>query len=70
LRAADFYGQAKSVGTEEVATTAGKKLNNASKQFPSIEEIFAVGKSTGATIQIPAISGCPCSGESTVIRVR
>ena len=70
LRAADFYGQAKSVGTEEVATTAGKKLNNASKQFPSIEEIFAVGKSTGASIQIPAISGCPCSGESTVIRVR
>ena len=70
LRAADFYGQAKSIGSEEIAVTAGKKLKSASKQFPSIEEIFAVGKSKGDNIQIPTISGCPCSGESTVIRVR
>ena len=70
LRAADFYGKAKSFGSEEVASTASKKLQNASKQFPSVEEVFAVGKSTGAEIQIPSISGCPCSGESTVIRVR
>lgn len=70
LRAADFYSRAKSLGAEEVAATASKKLTSASKQFPSVEEIFAVGKSKGSEITIPAISGCPCSGESTVIRVR
>jgi tetratricopeptide (TPR) repeat protein len=70
LRAADFYARAKTMGSEDVAATAGKKLNSAAKQFPSVEEIFAVGKSKGAEIQIPTISGCPCSGESTEIRVR
>ena len=70
LRAADFYAKAKTMGSEEVSATASKKLNSAAKQFPSVEEIFAVGKSKGAEIQIPTLSGCPCSGESTEIRVR
>lgn len=70
LRAADFYGKAKGLGDEDVAAIAAKKLNNAAKQFPSIDEIFAVGKSVGEAITIPSITGCPCSGESTNIRVR
>ena len=70
LRACDYYQRAVNKGNEETAAKARKKLSANSKQFPSMEEIFAVGKSKGDNIQIPTISGCPCSGESTVIRVR
>ena len=70
LRACDYYQRAVNKGNEETAAKARKKLSANSKQFPSMEEIFAVGKSIGDNIQIPTISGCPCSGESTVIRVR
>ena len=70
LRACDYYQRAVNKGDEETAAKAAKKLSANSKQFPSMEEIFAVGKSKGDNIQIPTISGCPCSGESTVIRVR
>ncbi len=70
LRACDYYGMAISRGDEQVKATAQKKLNANSKQFPSVDEIFAVGKSNGDAITIPAIAGCPCSGESTTVRVR
>ena len=70
LRAADYYGQAKAMAEGDVAVSASKKLNSSKKQFPSVEEVFTVGKSAGASIQIPAIPGCPCSGETTTIRVR
>ena len=70
LRACDYYGMAISRGDEDIKATAKKKLNANSKQFPSVDEIFAVGKSTGDAITIPSIGGCPCAGESTTIRVR
>jgi len=70
LRACDYYQRAVNKGDEETAAKARKKLNNNSKQFPSVEEIFTVGKSVGNEITIPPIAGCPCSGEKTTIRVR
>ncbi len=70
LRACDYYSMAISRGDEDIKATAQKKLNANSKQFPSVDEIFAVGKSKGDAIKIPSIGGCPCAGESTTIRVR
>ena len=70
LRACDYYNMAITRGDEDLKATAQKKLNANSKQFPSVDEIFAVGKSTGDAITIPSISGCPCAGESTTVRVR
>ncbi len=70
LRACDYYQRAVNKGDEETAAKARKKLNSNSKQFPSVEEIFTVGKSVGNEITIPPIAGCPCSGEKTTIRVR
>lgn len=70
LRACDYYNMAINRGDEELKATAQKKLNANAKQFPSVDEIFAVGKSTGDAITIPSIGGCPCSGETTTIRVR
>lgn len=70
LRACDYYQRAVNKGDEETAAKARKKLNSNSKQFPSVEEIFTVGKSVGNEITIPPIAGCPCSGEKTAIRVR
>jgi len=70
LRACDYYQRAVNKGNEETAAKARKKLNSNSKQFPSVEEIFTVGKSVGDEITIPSIPGCPCSGEKTSIRVR
>ena len=70
LRACDYYAIAVSKGDDETAATAKKKLNANAKQFPSVDEIFAVGKGVGDDITIPAIGGCPCAGETTSIRVR
>lgn len=70
LVAADYYGRAKGLATEELAEAAGKKLNSAAKQFPTREDIFTVGKNVGDAIAVPSIGGCPCAGESTTIRIR
>ena len=70
LRACDYYNMAINRGDDALKTTAQKKLNANAKQFPSVDEIFAVGKSTGDAITIPSIGGCPCAGETTTIRVR
>lgn len=70
LRACDYYSIAVSKGDEEIAATAKRKLNANAKQFPSVDEIFTVGKGVGDDITIPAIGGCPCAGETTEIRVR
>jgi tetratricopeptide (TPR) repeat protein len=70
LVAADYYGRAKGLAEGDLAEAAGKKLTSASKQFPTREDVFNVGKSVGETIQVPSIGGCPCAGESTTIRIR
>jgi hypothetical protein len=70
LVAADYYGRAKGLATDELAEAAGKKLSSAAKQFPTREDIFTVGKNVGDAIAVPSIGGCPCAGESTTIRIR
>lgn len=70
LVAADYYQRAKNMASDELAEAAAKKLSSASKQFPTREDIFNVGKGVGDAIQVPSRPGCPCAGESTTIRIR
>ena len=67
--ASDYYSRAKRLDSE-LAATAEKKIDNMAKQFPTIDDIFTYGKQAGGTFVVPSKSGCPCSGESTTIRVR
>lgn len=67
--ASDYYARAKRMDPE-LAERADKKMASMGRQFPSVEEIFTYGKTQGATYQVPSIPGCPCSGESTTIRIR
>ncbi len=68
--AADYYARARSLGNEEVSERAAKKIANCEKQFPTVDDIFTVGKSAGDSFKVGSISGCPCAGETTRIRVR
>lgn len=68
--AADYYAKARSLGNAEQAETAGKKLANCEKQYPALDDVFAVGKQKGDAFTQGSIPGCLCSGESTTIRVR
>lgn len=68
--AADYYAKARSLGNTEQAETASKKLANCEKQYPALDDVFAVGKQKGDAFTQGSIPGCLCSGESTTIRVR
>ena len=61
--AVDYYGRAKSIDSS-VADKANKKIANASKGYPSIEDVFSTGKKEGDSFD------CGCLGTSTKIRVR
>ena len=65
----DYYSRAKKMDAE-LAKTASKKMSNMEKQFPTIDEIFSLGLNAGANFTVKESGSCPCSGESTVIRVR
>lgn len=65
----DYYSRAKRMDSE-LATTASKKMSNMEKQFPTIDEIFSLGLNAGANFTVKESGSCPCSGETTVIRVR
>ena len=67
--ASDYYARAKQLDAE-LADLAGKKMNNMAKQFPTVDDIFTYGKQAGGTFTVPNKPGCPCSGETTTIRVR
>ena len=54
----------------ELAEKASKKMANMAKQFPTVDDIFTYGKQAGGSITVPNKPGCPCSGETTTIRVR
>lgn len=68
--ASDYYARARSLGDDELKERADKKISNCTKQFPTVDDIFTVGKAAGDTFKVGSISGCPCAGESTKIRVR
>jgi len=67
--ASDYYAKAKRLN-EELAEKAGKKMANMAKQFPTVDDIFTYGKQAGGSFTVPNKPGCPCSGETTTIRVR
>ena len=67
--ASDYYARAKRLN-EELAEKAGKKMANMAKQFPTVDDIFTYGKQAGGSFTVPSKPGCPCSGETTTIRVR
>ncbi len=68
--AADYYARARNLGSPELAETASKKLANCERQFPTLDDVFAVGKQKGDPFTQGNMPGCLCSGESTTIRVR
>jgi hypothetical protein len=35
-----------------------------------MDEIFTIGITAGSSFTMPSIGGCPCSGETTTVRVR
>lgn len=65
----DYYSRAKKMNPE-LAEKAGKRMSKMSKQYPTIDEVFELGLQAGGTFTVKSVSGCPCSGESTIIRVR
>ena len=67
--ASDYYARAKRLN-EELAEKASKKMANMAKQFPTVDDIFTYGKQAGGSFTVPNKPGCPCSGETTTIRVR
>ena len=67
--ASDYYARAKRMNAE-LAELADKKMANMAKQFPTVDDIFTYGKQAGGTFTVPSKGGCPCSGETTTIRVR
>jgi hypothetical protein len=54
----------------ELAEKADKRMGKVSKQYPTIDEVFSLGLQAGGTFTVKDVAGCPCSGESTIIRVR
>ena len=65
----DYYARAKRMDSD-LATTAEKKMSNMAKQFPTIDDVFALGLNAGSIFTIKESGSCPCSGETTTIRVR
>jgi tetratricopeptide (TPR) repeat protein len=67
--ASDYYARASRLDAE-VADLAGRKMANMAKQFPTVDDIFTYGKTAGGSFTVGNKPGCPCSGETTTIRVR
>ena len=67
--ASDYYARAKQMNPE-LTEKASKKMANMAKQFPTVDDIFTYGKQAGGSFTVPDKPGCPCSGETTTIRVR
>ena len=67
--ASDYYAKAKRMDPE-LSELASKKMGNMAKQFPTVDDIFTYGKQAGGSFTVPNKPGCPCSGETTTIRVR
>ena len=65
----DYYSRAKRMNPE-LAEKANARMSKMSKQFPTIDEVFSLGLQAGGTFTVKDVAGCPCSGESTIIRVR
>ena len=65
----DYYSRAKRMNPE-LAEKANARMSKMSKQFPTIDEVFTLGLQAGTSFTVKQVSGCPCSGMTTNIRVR
>ena len=65
----DYYARAKRMNPE-LEEKANARMSKMSKQFPTIEEVFTLGLQAGTSFTVKQVSGCPCSGMTTNIRVR
>ena len=67
--ATDYYAKAKSLDPE-IAERANKRIASMRNQFPSSDDLFTSGKKSGNPTRSRALTGCPCSGQTTTIRTR
>ena len=67
--ATDYYLRAKRLNPD-LDELVGKKMARIDNEFPSATDIFKFSLKEGDGFTVPSIPGCPCSGESTTIRVR
>ena len=65
----DYYSRAKRMDPELVEK-ANSRMSKMSSQFPTIDEVFTLGLQAGTSFTVKQVAGCPCSGETTNIRVR
>ena len=65
----DYYDRAKRMNPE-LEEKANARMSKMSNQFPTIEEVFTLGLQAGTSFTVKQVSGCPCSGMTTNIRVR
>jgi tetratricopeptide (TPR) repeat protein len=65
----DYYDRAKRMNPE-LEEKANARMSKMSNQFPTIEEVFTLGLQAGTSFTVKEVSGCPCSGMITNIRVR
>ncbi len=69
--AADYYNRARNLTSDEaLLDKISGKIATCARQYPSMDEIFTVGIAAGSSFTMPSIGGCPCSGETTTVRVR
>ncbi|MGA1373342.1 MAG: tetratricopeptide repeat protein [Flavobacteriales bacterium] len=69
--AADYYNKARNLTSDgDLAEKITAKIATCARQYPSMDEIFTIGISAGSSFTMPSIGGCPCSGETTTVRVR
>jgi hypothetical protein len=54
----------------ELGEKANSRMSEMSNRFPTIDEVFTLGLQAGTSFTVKQVEGCPCSGETTNIRVR
>ena len=65
----DYYSRAKRMDPE-LGEKANSRMREMSNRFPTIDEVFTLGLEAGTSFTVKQVEGCPCSGETTNIRVR
>lgn len=69
--AVDYYNKARNLTSDpELSEKISAKISSCARQYPSMDEIFTIGITAGSSFTMPSIGGCPCSGETTTVRVR
>ena len=65
----DYYAKAKRLDSD-LADIAENKMSNMEKYFPIIDDVFALGFNAKDSFTVKESGSCPCSSETTIVRVR